>query len=163
MQDNLPTVLTKLVHMVKLLMDAEGEESGSGSGEGDEDDDEGGGEEEDEDADDAGDGDAADEEEVAYLKSIKDKLKKMQRHALAEAPDDDDDDDGADSDGLYDNAEEYSSPIDEVSELGALFGAVQKASAGNPRFAAAQASLAPDAQQALAELMQKAHEWMPRA
>lgn len=157
-------MLTKLVHMVKLLLDAEGEEGGSDEdGEGGDDEDDGADDyEDDDDEADAGDGDAADPEEVAYLQSIKGKLKKMQRHAFAEVGDDDDDDDGADSDGLYDDAEEYSSPIDDVSELGAMFGAVQKAAAENPRFAAAQAALAPDAQQAFAELMQKAHDWMPR-
>ena len=145
---NLPGILHRLVVLVKELDDAAEAPSEDGESPGDDDDEEEEEEDDEEDEDDGNDGgDVADATDIAYLKSFKAESRKM--HAFAEALDDDD---------MYGDEDDYSSPIDDVDELLAFYGALQAASAQpGTLLLPAQQALSPEVQAACQALLAKAH------
>lgn len=155
----MPAILGKLVFFLKEIDEAN---TGGGDGddeeEDDDDDDDDDFEEEDDDDNDGGEAteNALDQEALDYMKQLKKTDRNlMKTYALAEVGEFGDDDDEGD---LYDEEENYSSPIDEVDELSVFFAAIQQANATAPQFfGPAQASLDAESQQTCAVLLQKAH------
>ncbi len=143
-------VLTKLVHFVKELDEAKkDDEEEEEEGDEDEEEEEDGDDEEDDDEEEGGvEGDVADPEQVAYMQALKSDVKKMASYALQEVDGDELDE------NMYENEDEYSSPIDDVNELSVFYAAFQAANARAPHLVAA---LPPDVQAACAALLQKAH------
>jgi len=147
-QENMGKILAMEVHFLKEIEDAN-KDNGDEEGEEDEEEEEDDDDYEDEDDGEDDGGDCTNDDDLEYMKALKNSSNKMLKYALQEAEDEDD---------FYGDEDDYSSPIDDIDELVLFFQAVQTASSRAPQvFGPIQASLPPDIKETCAALLTKAH------